>query len=230
MFASVWFSLGWYLMARMEETLHLQVKHFVEQGSDPKYHGEVIPFVILTFRKTNQADPRNSKLNASGRVCSQAPFSSRRLILLSILPVSPLRTGNRYQVHQSTDPEEYPAYPIPYIKRWRAHVEEQTRIPSSPEHYLLPLIGSGGKIDVHQPMPQSTWKILFNRTIDNSKIYLKYPRAHFSTHGIRRGAAQWRSNYAPKKWGMHIIKWWGGWSAGESVSRLFEVRSRIQVD
>lgn len=39
---------------------------------------------------------------------------------------------------------------------------------------------------------------------------------------LRRGGSQYRFMYAPigKRWSLSIIRWWGGWAAGEQVDTL----------
>lgn len=44
--------------------------------------------------------------------------------------------------------------------------------------------------------------------------------AKFTLHCFRRGGCQHRFFLSDKGWPLVVIKWWGGWSKGESTDIL----------
>lgn len=121
-------------------------------------------------------------------------------------------------MHEPMDENEKPVWALPRLLRWRQFVTEKTHIPHAGSHMLLPAISSGGKIDLEQAMPQRSWMAIFDRLCQDSGLNDKHPNSTFSSHSLRRGGAQWRFNYAPARWGLQVIRWWGGWAPGEAVS------------
>jgi hypothetical protein len=52
----------------------------------------------------------------------------------------------------------------------------------------------------------------------------------FTTHCFRRGGAQYRFIFAPTRWSLARIQWWGGWTKGESVSGFAPELTHTTVD
>lgn len=128
--------------------------------------------------------------------------------------------GNRYQMHKPLDPHEAKVWALPKIQRRRQFVFEKTRIPHAGNHMLLPAVQASGKLDVMTAMPSRSWVAIWEDLCERSGLNAQNPTGCFSSHSLRQGGAQWRYNYAPvgSRWGLPIIRWWGGWANGEGVS------------
>ncbi|KZP32084.1 hypothetical protein FIBSPDRAFT_723649 [Athelia psychrophila] len=58
--------------------------------------------------------------------------------------------------------------------------------------------------------------------IQGSDILKSREHGRFTTHCFRRRGAQYRFMWAPRKWSLEAVKWWGGWSSSEHVSVSFQ--------
>lgn len=111
-----------------------------------------------------------------------------------------------------------------WLNEWLAYLPFVYGRPLEPDDHIFPAItvGKGGKtfvVDPSRPMSHDTWQTLLTDYTSKAGI-----GKHFSTHGFRRGGAQYRFLFAPpgRKWPLHVVSWWGGWALGEYV-RLFAI-------
>jgi hypothetical protein len=86
-----------------------------------------------------------------------------------------------------------------------------------PDDYLFPTISTKGTIEPHRPISSDTAQ----KIITHAATAAGLPRAAlFTTHCFRRGGAQYRFMFAPERWTLATIRWWGGWADGEHVSSV----------
>ncbi|KLO04825.1 hypothetical protein SCHPADRAFT_840175, partial [Schizopora paradoxa] len=86
-----------------------------------------------------------------------------------------------------------------------------------PSDFIFPMIGSGGILQPGSPISNEAVQEMLDQAVHGAQIHEK-----LSSHCFRRGGAQYRFMYAPigERWTLARIRWWGGWSPGESVHTL----------
>ena len=103
-----------------------------------------------------------------------------------------------------------------HLPRWLEYLKKQLGRELKPTDRVFPHISCNGTIDPNQELSYERFRDLL---VDFTKG-AGMDNHHFTTHSYRRGAAQWRFMDAPPhmRWPLRIIRWWGGWAEGESVS------------
>jgi hypothetical protein len=88
----------------------------------------------------------------------------------------------------------------------------------NPEDYIFGTPGANGVINHTKPVSHDVVQNWITTFAKAAGINLHY--GSFTTHCFRRGGAQYRFMWAPtgKRWALHVVRWWGGWSEGEHVS------------
>lgn len=107
-----------------------------------------------------------------------------------------------------------------HINAWISHLQSLLQRPLTNEDYIFPAIASTGKLKIGEPTSRSGFETFMEKIIDSSGV-LKGWNGKFTTHCFRRGGAQWRFMWAPMKWSLKAVKWWGGWSLGDRVCIIY---------
>lgn len=126
-------------------------------------------------------------------------------------------TGQKYQIPQKQDMPEIDCFT--HISTWVEYLEGKMGCPLRPDDYIFPAIASTGKLKLGEPSSRTAIENLLDVVIDNSGV-LGNRNGRFTTHCFRRGGAQYQFMWAPRKWSLKAVKWWGGWSSNENVSLL----------
>lgn len=104
-----------------------------------------------------------------------------------------------------------------HMNNWLSHLQSLLQRPLNPDDYIFPAIASTDCLKFGEPTSRSGFEVLMDGVIDNSGV-LQGRNGKFTTHCFRRGGAQYRFMWAPRKWSLKAVKWWGGWSSSENVS------------
>ncbi|KAG6871385.1 hypothetical protein C0995_005271, partial [Termitomyces sp. Mi166 len=102
-----------------------------------------------------------------------------------------------------------------YLKRFLAYRELVTGKPICPDEYLFPYMSSNGAVHFDRPMTQGMVQQNINMFTSATGLM-----TYYTTHCFRRGGAQYRFIHAPVRWSLNAVRWWGGWTEGESVNTL----------
>ncbi|KAJ7812413.1 hypothetical protein B0H13DRAFT_1665854 [Mycena leptocephala] len=123
--------------------------------------------------------------------------------------------SNHYDIYEQKDTPEIDMFT--HVGRWRKLYRQLLGRDPEPDDYLFPFISPNGMIHSKRPIPHDTAQDLINEFALGAKI-----DKIFTTHCVRRGGSQYRFMFAPigKRWSLSIIRWWGGWAAGEQVDTL----------
>ncbi|GLB44840.1 hypothetical protein LshimejAT787_1801770 [Lyophyllum shimeji] len=124
--------------------------------------------------------------------------------------------NNRYNVYR----QDVPAMDMyTHLLRWLDAYECFLGRPLLPDDYVFPFISPNGTIDSNREMSHDVIQRLLSEFVTGAGL----PDV-FTTHSFRRGGAQYRFIFAPfgKRWSLNIIRWWGGWAAGENVDTLMK--------
>ena len=102
-----------------------------------------------------------------------------------------------------------------HLLRWLQYLEKQLGRELKPTDRVFPHISCNGTIDPNQELSYERFRDLLADFTKDAGM-----ENHFTTHSYRRGAAQWQFMDAPPhmRWPLRIIRWWGEWAEGESVS------------
>lgn len=125
----------------------------------------------------------------------------------------------------------YKLYDIPHMPHvnvyhhlavWCDYLERNVYCrPLQDDDFIFPSIGSGGAAQDLRQISADDIQKLINEFATKSGLYDNMASDYrFTTHCFRRGGAQYWFMYAPEseRWTLSIIRWWGGWAEGESVS------------
>lgn len=82
---------------------------------------------------------------------------------------------------------------------------------------VFPAMSSTGQLKFGERTTRSSVDGLMKDLFEPSGV-LAGRNGKFTLHCFRRGGAQWRFMWADKLFSLKAAKWWGGWSAGDSVS------------
>ncbi|KAI0060282.1 hypothetical protein BV25DRAFT_1917898 [Artomyces pyxidatus] len=105
-----------------------------------------------------------------------------------------------------------------HMRHWVQHLEAEMGRKLQDGDFIFPAIASTGKLKIGEYMPYSSIdKMLTDIGIASQAMR---GRRKFTTHSFRRGGAQYRFMWAPKKWALTAVKWWGGWSDRDDNSTV----------
>lgn len=105
-----------------------------------------------------------------------------------------------------------------HMGKWLDYLQGQMQRSLDPSDYIFPAIASTGQLKYGEAISRSAFENLMEEIVDGSGI-LAGREGRFTTHCFRRGGAQYRFMWAKRKWSLKAVKWWGGWSSSENVSR-----------
>ncbi|KAF8326289.1 hypothetical protein F5887DRAFT_1084601 [Amanita rubescens] len=104
-----------------------------------------------------------------------------------------------YFIPQNTSEPEIDCYT--HLLNWVSYQQGLIARPLGVDDLIFPAIASTGRLSLKSGVMQGR----------NGK---------FTTHCFRRGGAQYRFMYAPRKWSLKAVKWWGGWSSNDNVNTI----------
>lgn len=104
-----------------------------------------------------------------------------------------------------------------HLLNWVIHQQSLIGRSLGEADFVFPAIASTGQIKFGEPTSRSGFEALMDGIIQKSGV-LEGRNGKFTTHCFRRGGAQYRFMYAPRKWSLKAVKWWGGWSSSDNVS------------
>ncbi|KAG6819180.1 hypothetical protein H0H93_014578 [Arthromyces matolae] len=117
--------------------------------------------------------------------------------------------GIEYELHSGCDIPELDAGR--FLKELIDYTELLSGEPMKPDHLLFPYMSRNGAIDVERQLHQDQFQNIINWAAGEAGLTTRY-----TTHCFRRGGAQYRFIYAPVRWDLDAVRWWGGWAEGES--------------
>ncbi|KAJ7205193.1 hypothetical protein GGX14DRAFT_368123 [Mycena pura] len=123
--------------------------------------------------------------------------------------------SNSYKIYGQQETPEIDMFM--HVNHWRILYRQILGRDFEEDDYLFPFISANGTIHAKRPMTHDTAQELLNEFARGAGI-----DKIFSTHCLRRGGSQYRFMYAPlgKRWSLTIIRWWGGWAAGEHENQV----------
>lgn len=104
------------------------------------------------------------------------------------------------------------------MSTWLRHLQELLGRPLIGTDFVFPAIASTGSLKFGESTSRSGFELLMDDIVEQSGV-MRGRNGKFTTHCFRRGGAQYRFMWAPRKWSLKAVKWWGGWSSSENVSR-----------
>ncbi|KAF5387172.1 hypothetical protein D9615_002091 [Tricholomella constricta] len=124
------------------------------------------------------------------------------------------RTSNIYEIY----PQDVPEIDMySHLPRWLKLYAALLGRELEPEDQLFPHISANGTIYPRQEMGYATFSKLLAKFTSGAELV-----GWFTTHSFRRGGAQYRFIFAPRRWSLNKIRWWGGWAEGENVDTLMK--------
>ncbi|KAF8071966.1 hypothetical protein FPV67DRAFT_1779081 [Lyophyllum atratum] len=124
--------------------------------------------------------------------------------------------SNHYNIYK----QDVPAMDMyTHLLVWLHAYEEFLGRPLLPDEFVFPFISPNGTINPDREMSHDVIQKLISEFATGAGLL-----DIFTTHSFRRGGAQYRFIFAPfgKRWSLNIIRWWGGWAAGENVDTLMK--------
>lgn len=106
-----------------------------------------------------------------------------------------------------------------HMHNWLAHLQSLLPRPLEPDDYIFPAISSTGQLKFGEAIANNSFAALLDSVVEKSEV-LKGRSGKFTTHCFRRGGCQYRFMWAPVKWSLRAVKWWGGWSSNENVGTV----------
>lgn len=107
-----------------------------------------------------------------------------------------------------------------HMHAWLDHLQSLLPRKLRDDDPIFPAISSTGELKFGEgPISRSGFESLFEGIIKDSGV-LDGRNGKFTTHCFRRGGAQWRFMWAPIKWSLRAVKWWGGWSSNDNVGTI----------
>jgi hypothetical protein len=103
------------------------------------------------------------------------------------------------------------------MSTWLAHLQVLLQRELHVEDFIFPAIASTGHLKFGESTSRSGFETLMDDIVEGSGV-MQGRNGKFTTHCFRRGGAQYRFMWAPRKWSLKAVKWWGGWSSSENVS------------
>ena len=149
-----------------------------------------------------------------------------KLIRTQTKVLVPLTCDKRYLSHVTSAAQ---TYFIPQNKsqpeidcytnllNWVAYQQGLIARPLGVDDVVFPALASTGQIKFGVPTSRSGFEAIMDVIVQKSGV-MQGRNGKFTTHCFRRGGAQYRFMYAPRKWSLKAVKWWGGWSSSDNVS------------
>ena len=107
-----------------------------------------------------------------------------------------------------------------HMHNWLAHLQKKIPRPLEDDDYIFPGISSTGQLKFGEgPISRTAFETLLENIISDSGV-LEGRNGKFTTHCFRRGGCQYRFMWAPVKWSLKAVKWWGGWSSNDNVGTI----------
>ncbi|KAF8325745.1 hypothetical protein F5887DRAFT_1085118 [Amanita rubescens] len=122
-----------------------------------------------------------------------------------------------YFIPQSTSEPEIDCYT--HLLNWVSYQQGLIARSLGVGDLVFPAIASTGQIKFGVPTSRSGFETIMDDIVKKSGV-MQGRNGKFTTHCFRRGGAQYRFMYAPKKWSLKAVKWWGGWSSGDNVNTI----------
>lgn len=126
-------------------------------------------------------------------------------------------TARDMYIPQNVSQPELDAYT--HLNAWIKHLEIRRGRALNDTDLVFPLV-SKANIEVSTSANFYTWKVIFAPIFKASGFSRGKLDAQLSSHGFRRGAAQYYFMHAPVCLSLKAIKWWGGWSDSERVNQI----------
>lgn len=114
-----------------------------------------------------------------------------------------------------------------HMGQWIHFLESQLQRNLQPDDYIFPAIASTGRLKFGEAISRSAFENLMEEVVQGSGVLKNREHGRFTTHCFRRGGAQYRFMWAPRKWSLKAVKWWGGWSSSEHVSASFQHENEV---
>jgi hypothetical protein len=107
-----------------------------------------------------------------------------------------------------------------HMHNWLAHLQKQIPRPLEDDDYIFPGISPTGQLKFGEgPISRTAFETLMEDIVEDSGV-LEGRNGKFTTHCFRRGGCQYRFMWAPVKWSLKAVKWWGGWSSNDNVGTI----------
>jgi hypothetical protein len=121
-------------------------------------------------------------------------------------------TGNTYEIYEQKSLPAIDMYT--HFCAWQTFLERRLERKLEPGDYVFPYMGVNGVLYPKKEMTHDIIQTLLTGFTSRAGLM-----AHYTTHCLRRGGAQYRFMFAPlgQRWSLTTIRWWGGWSKGEHV-------------
>ncbi|KAJ8481608.1 hypothetical protein ONZ45_g15254 [Pleurotus djamor] len=190
------------LWSRIDELVNLQIQHVRFSETSPS--GQPYHEFSLIFRKTNKDPTKGERYE----LC----FST---LILALMPSG--TSGQIYHVPSQPTSPEIDCYA--HLNAWKSHMESLLSRPLQSQDFVFPALASTGRVKFGESISRSAFETLMNKVVDKSGV-LDGRNGRYTTHCFRRGGAQYRFMWAPHKWSLKAVKWWGGWSSNENVGTV----------
>lgn len=107
-----------------------------------------------------------------------------------------------------------------HMHNWLDHLQSLLPRKLQDDDPIFPAISSTGGLKFGEgPISRSAFETLLENIVKDSGV-LEGRNGNFTTHCFRRGGCQYRFMWAPIKWSLRAVKWWGGWSSNDNVGTI----------
>jgi len=129
-----------------------------------------------------------------------------------------MSTVQEYQVPQDPDMPHIDCYM--HMHNWLAHLQKKIPRPLEDDDYIFPGISSTGQLKFGEgPISRTAFETLLENIVSDSGV-LEGRNGKFTTHCFQRSGCQYRFMWAPVKWSLKAVKWWGGWSSNDNIGTI----------
>ncbi|KIJ48394.1 hypothetical protein M422DRAFT_247732 [Sphaerobolus stellatus SS14] len=127
--------------------------------------------------------------------------------------------GQRYEIHPQHELPSLDMYT--HMQRWLSFLDRHiyTDVKDAND-FIFPSISANGLLHPGNPITSESIQKLIDEFLTGAGIDMG--NLKITTHGFRRGGAQYRFIYAPigKRWNLNSCRWWGGWAEGEHKNTM----------
>src|SRR6266446_1389442 len=141
-------------------------------------------------------------------------------------------TVQEYQVPQDPDMPHYM-----HMHNWLAHLQKKIPRPLEDDDYIFLGISSTRQLKFGEgPISRTAFETLLENIVSDSGV-LEGRNGKFTTHCFWRGGCQYnctpifastaplnhpfsRVMWAPVKWSLKAVKWWGGWLSNNNIGTI----------